>query len=200
VELGEVVRRRRMVRNFDDRRVAPEVVDRMLDLARRAPSAGFSQGVEFLVLEGPQQTAQYWDVAFPDPEARARFRWQGLFRAPVLVLPMTSAAPYVERYAEPDKAATGLGTGPEAWPVPYWLVDAGMATQILLLAAVDEGLGALLFGIFRHEDEVLRAFGAPQGYRPVGVVAIGHPAPDEPGRSASRRRRPLTEVVHRGRW
>jgi nitroreductase len=200
VELGDVVRRRRMVRNFDDRPIAPEVVDRMLDLARRAPSAGFSQGVEFLVLNGPEETGRYWDASFSDPEARARFRWQGLFRAPVLVLPLTSAQPYLDRYAEPDKAATGLGADEAAWPVPYWLVDAGMATQLLLLAAVDEGLGALLFGIFRHEAEVLAAFGVPDGYRPVGVVALGHPAADEPGRSATRPRRPLAEVVHRGRW
>ncbi|MBK5221956.1 MAG: nitroreductase family protein [Acidimicrobiia bacterium] len=199
MELDDVVARRRMVRAFTDEPVDIATVDHLLDLARRAPSAGNSQGWHFVVLEGAEQTARYWDITLPE-ERRSTFRWPGLLRAPVLVLPMAEADRYVERYAEPDKAATGLGAGTEAWPVPYWVVDTAFATMTLLHAVVDAGLGALFFGIFRNEEAVLAEFDVPAGIRPIGVVAIGHPAPSDEGRSGGRGRRPLDEVVHRGGW
>ena len=137
-----------MVRSFRRDRVPQVVLDRVLDAGRRAPSAGHSQGWAFMVLEGEEQTAQYWDTTFPDPGARATFAFPGLFDAPVLILPLAHADAYVARYAEPDKAATGLGQSADAWPVPYWTVDTSFAAMLMLLAAVDEGLGALFFGIF----------------------------------------------------
>ena len=188
-----------MVRAFTPEPVDPAVVDRLCDLARRAPSAGNSQGVSFLVLDSPDAIAAYWDTTLPEPR-RAGFRWAGLLDAPVLVVVVARPDSYVERYAEADKAATGLGTGTGAWTVPFWWVDAGAAIEHLLLGAVDAGLGACLFGIFDHEPEVARRFGVPEDHRLVATVALGSPAPDEPGRSAARARRPLDEVVHRGRW
>jgi nitroreductase len=187
-----------MVRAFTDAPVAPAVVDELIDLARRAPSAGNSQGWAFVVLTG-DETARYWDVTLP-AERRAGFRWPGLVAAPVLVIVLVRPDTWVERYAEPDKAATGLGAGAGEWAVPYWWVDGGMATENLLLAAVEAELGACFFGQFGHEAAVLHALGVPPGWRAVGTVALGHPAPDEPGRSAARPRRPLDEVIHRGGW
>ena len=111
-----------------------------------------------------------------------------------------SAATYVERYAEPDKVASGLGDDAEDWSVPYWFVDAGMAVEHLLLGVTEAGLGACFFGLFDHEAAVLAALGVPDGWRAVGTVALGHPAADRPGTSAGRPRRPLDEVVHRARW
>jgi nitroreductase len=188
-----------MVRAFTDEPVAPDVLDRILGLANRAPSAGNAQGWHFVVLDGPDQTRRFWDVTLP-AERRDGFRWPELLRAPVLVVPLADAARYVDRYAEADKAPTGLGSGADAWPVPYWVVDTSFATMTLLHAVVDEGLGALFFGIFRNESELLAELGVPVGLRPIGAVAIGHPAPDDPGRSAGRPRRALDEVVHRGGW
>lgn len=199
MDLTDAVRRRRMVRAFTAEPVAPGVVDALCDLARRAPSAGNSQGVAFLVLDQPDATARYWSATLPE-ERREGFRWPGLLRAPVLVVVATRPDAYVDRYAEPDKAATGLGVGTDAWPVPYWWVDAGAAVEHLLLGVVDAGLGACLFGLFDHEQAVADAFGVPADHRLVGTVAIGHPAPDEPGRSADRPRRRLDDVVHRSRW
>jgi len=187
-----------MVRNFTDQPVDPATLDGLLDLARRAPSAGHSQGVAFVVLEGAG-TARYWELTLPE-ERRAGFRWPGLVQAPVLVLIVCSPEAYVARYAEPDKAATGLGASAAAWPVPYWWVDAGAVVQNMLLAAVDAGLGACLFGLFEHEAAVLEALGVPGGWRAVATVALGHPAADDPGRSASRGWRDLDHVVHRGHW
>jgi nitroreductase len=199
MELTEAVRRRRMVRNFADRPVDPTTVDALVDLARRAPSAGNTHGLAFVVLEGDAQTARYWEVTLP-PDRREAFRWQGLLAAPVLVVVLVRPAAWTERYAEPDKAATGLGEGEAAWPVPYWWVDAGMAVEHLLLGAVDAELGSCFFGMFDHEPAVLEVLGIPPGWRGVGVVALGHPLPDEHGRSARRGRPAVDAVVHRGGW
>jgi nitroreductase len=198
VELRAAVRRRRMVRAFQRRPVAPELVDELIDLARRAPSAGNTQPWSFVVLEG-EQTSRLWDVTLP-VERRASFRWPGLVAAPVVVVPLVSADAYVRRYAEPDKQGTGLGGSAEAWPVPYWWVDGGMAVHALLVGAVDAGLGALLFGLFEHEQAVLDALAVPPGWRALGAVALGWPADDEPGRSSDRPRPPLDTVIHRGAW
>ncbi|MBN2622276.1 MAG: nitroreductase family protein, partial [Acidimicrobiales bacterium] len=140
-----------------------------------------------------------WDVTLP-PSRRTTFRWQRLLDAPVVVVPLVAPGAYAERYAEPDKQATGLGAGVGAWPVPYWWVDGGMAVHGLLLAAVDAGLGALFYGLFDDEAQVLGALGVPGGWRALGAVALGWPAPDEPGRSARRPRPPVRAVIHRGGW
>jgi nitroreductase len=200
LEFADVIRRRRMVRSFDRRPVPAAEVDRLIDLARRAPSAGNTQAWAFVVLAG-DETARLWDVTLPAGR-RATFRWPGLVDAPVVIVPVVRPGAYVERYGEPDKASTGLGSGSDAWPVPYWWVDAGMAVHGLLLGAVDAGLGALFYGLFEHESAALAALGVPAGWRAVGAVALGWPAPsgDDPGRSSTRPRPPLSEVIHRGRW
>jgi nitroreductase len=199
MEFEEAVRSRRMVRNFHDTPVATEVVDRLLDLARRGPTAGHSQGVDFIVLEGAEETARFWGV----PAIRGYWEsvFPGVLRAPVLVLPIADRDAYLRRYSEPDKAPAGLQAA-SAWPVPYWLTDTAMATMALLLAAVDEGLGALFFGLFRGTHvEMLERLGVPEGHELIGAVAIGYPADDRPtGSAAIRPRRPLSEVIHRGGW
>jgi len=188
-----------MVRAFTGEPVEPVVVDGLVDLARRAPSAGNSQGWAFVVLTGDGETARYWDITLP-ADRRAAFRWPGLVAAPVLIVALVRPDAWVDRYAEPDKAATGLGGGAGEWPVPYWWVDGGMAVEHLLLGAVEAGLGACFFGLFDHEAAVLAALGVPDGWRALGTIALGHAAPDEPGRSTGRGRRPLEDVLHRGAW
>lgn len=188
-----------MVRSFTGEPVAAAALDPVLDAALRGPSAGNSRPVRLLVLDSPEAVARYWDLTLPAPR-RERFRWQGLLAAPVLVVVLVEPEAYPRRYAEPDKASTGLGEGTGAWPVPYWWVDGGAAVQSLLLAAVDGGLGACFFGLFAHERPVLAAHGVPEGWRAVGTVALGHPAPGEAGRSAGRPRPPRGEVIRHGRW
>ena len=195
MDFQDVVRRRRMVRNFESRPLPPDVVERLLANARRGPSAGFTQGVELLVLEGPEETAAYWDVSLPE-ERRRRFRWDGLLRAPLLIVVFSSEQAYVDRYAEPDKA---VPAGEQRWPTPFWHVDGAFAAMLVMLTAVDAGLGALFFGVF-HPDAVRLAFNVPDTFEPVGAIAVGYPLPDEPSPSLARGRRPVAEVVHRGRW
>ena len=187
-----------MTRAYTTAPVAPETVDHILDLARRGPSAGKTESLHFLVLER-DDVARYWDTTLP-PERRETFPWPHLLDAPVLIVPWVEPAAYVRRYGEPDKAATGLGQGEAAWSVPYWWVDGGAAAMTILLAVEDAGLGALLFGLFEHEDAIRTEFGVPAGFRAVGAIAVGHPAPDRPSMSAGRRRPGFDEVVHRGDW
>jgi nitroreductase len=173
----------------------------VLDLARRVPAAGNTQGLDLVVLEGPEQTARYWDASLP-PERREGFPWPRLLDAPVLIVPVGHPAAYVERYGEADKVRTGLGEGADAWSVPYWYVDTAFAAMVTLLAAVDEGLGALFFGQFEHEAAITAALGIPADRRPVGTIALGYAAvdADRPSLSSRRPRRPHDDIVHRGHW
>ena len=195
-----MVRRRRMVRNYSPEPVDPSVLDRILENAVRAPSAGFSQGWAFLVLDTPPDVARYWRSTAGD-RVDVPDRWlRGMMTAPVVVVPFSHKDAYLDRYAEADKGWTDRAES--RWPVPYWHLDAAMASLLMLLTAVDEGLGACFFGVPAEAVGSLRAeFGAPEAYTPVGAVTIGHRADDAgPAGSARRGRRPLEEVVHRGRW
>jgi nitroreductase len=198
MEFQEVVRKRRMVRSFDSRALPPEVVERILANAQRAPSAGFSQGWAFLVLEGPEQTRAYWDAVGPtDADA---FRWQDLFKAPLLIVCLSHKAAYLDRYAETDKGWTDRAES--HWPAPYWDIDTGMAALLILLTAVDAGLGALFFGVPPEKMPALRtAFGIPEALSPIGTVAVGYAKPhDPPSPSLKRGHRAAGEVIHRGHW
>jgi nitroreductase len=197
MELREVVRRRRMVRRFDPRPLPDEVLDRILHSATRAPSAGFSQGLDLLVLEGRHAVRGFWrataDPRFATPYSTAE--------PSAIVLVLSDKQAYLDRYAAPDKA--GLGMDTEAgWPVPYWDMDAAMAVMLMLLTAVDEGVGAWYFGVFHGAGALLADLGVPEGRRLVGAVALGYPAADDRpvGSARTRPRRPLDQVVHRGRW
>ena len=171
---------------------------------RRAPSARqLARVSRSLVLEGPEQTRRYWDTTLPVGPQRESFGFAPLLAAPALVVVLAHPRAYVDRYREPDKAATGLGEGADRWPVPYWTVDASFAAMLIQLAAIDAGLGVLFFGPFDHAREVLPALGVPDDYEAIGTMAFGWP--DEPGdaragTSASRPRRPAAEVVHWGGW
>jgi len=194
-----VVRRRRMVRNYDpDRPVPAEVVDRLLGYAVRAPSAGFAQGWGFLVLATADERAAFW--AASTPPGMAGSAWSaGMRRAPLIVVAHGNRDAYLDRYAEPDKGWTDRDEG--RWPVPYWHIDPGMAGLLMLLGAVDEGLGACFFGIPPDRIGPYReAFAVPSAFTPVGAITVGYRAPDRPSPSLRRGRREVPEVVHRGRW
>jgi nitroreductase len=199
-ELADVVRRRRMTRSFAPDPLPPGLLDEIIDLAARAPSAGKTQGWHVVALEG-EETSRFWDITLP-PMRRGRFKWQRLLDAPAILLPLADAKAYTDRYSEPDKAATGLGAGPAAWPVPYWTIDASMSVMTILLAAEDAGLGALFFGVFKGERQLRQTLGIPPGLELLGAIALGFPDDGGTtlGRSATRPRRSPTEIVHRGRW
>lgn len=196
MELAELVARRRMVRRYLPEPVDLAVVARILDRARRAPSAGFSQGQTFVVVTDPARRSELARLCDEgDYVARGFEPWLSV--APVHVVVCTRPAAYAERYAEPDKAAPHR---PADWRVRFWWVDGGAALMLLLLAAVDEGLGAGFLDLARPE-EVKSLLGIPADVAPLGLVTLGHPHPDQPVTASERRgRRPYDEVVRFERW
>ena len=194
-----MVRRRRMIRVYDARPVDREVVDRALAHATHAPSAGFSQGWGFLVLDTPADVGRFWAATTDDGEPDV---WlAGMRTAPVVIVPCSSKAAYLSRYAEDDKGWTDRDEA--RWPVPFWHLDTAMAALLILLTAVDEGLGACFFGVPPERVPAAKdAFGIPAAFDPIGAITLGHQVPDSgaPGSPATRRRKDPAEVVHRGRW
>lgn len=191
-----------MIRNYDPRPVDPALVERALRNATHAPSAGFSQGWGFLVLETPTDVRRWWSVTTDPASLAAPDDWlTGMMRAPVVIVPCSSKAAYLTRYAEADKGWTDEDEA--RWPVPFWHMDAAMASLLILQTAVDAGLGACFFGIPPERlDAVRTEFAIPATFDPVGVITLGHrvPEPGNAGSPARRRRKPLDDVVHRGTW
>ena len=199
MEFQEVVRRRRMVRNYDpDRPVPAEVRDRLLANALRAPSAGFSQGWAFLVLETAEDRDRFWrstsdTLADPDPWLR------NMRTAPLLIVPLSHREAYLDRYAEADKGRTDRDE--TRWAVPYWHIDTGFAALLMLLTAVDEELGACFFGVPAEKTAAFRSeFGVPTEFMPIGCISVGYRRPDRRSPSLRRGRRPVEDVVHFGSW
>jgi nitroreductase len=201
MEFAEVVRRRRMVRRYADRPVDPAAVDRMLEHATHAPSAGFSQGWAILRLDTPEDVDRFWGAT---SEPGAAGDWlDGMRTAPVVVVAWSDRTAYLDRYAEPDKGGREPAEVDARWPVPYWHVDTGMASLLILQTAVDEGLAACFFGVPPERVDALRTeFGVPGRFTPVGAITVGHRAETTgpAGSPARRRRRPVAEVVHHGHW
>jgi nitroreductase len=202
MEFQDVVDRRRMVRNYDETPVDPEIVERALRNATHAPSAGFSQGWAFLVLDTPADVRRWWQTATDPADLAEPDAWlAGMMRAPVVIVPCSSKAAYLQRYAEEDKGWTDQDEA--RWPVPFWHMDAAMASLLILQTAVDAGLGGCFFGIPPEREQAVRAeFGIDPAFDPVGVITLGHRTADlgPTGSPARRRRKPLQEIVRRGHW
>jgi nitroreductase len=185
-----------MVRNYDMNRPVPaEVIDRIVGNGLRAPSAGFSQGWGFLVLDNPADVARFRDAVRPEDHPEGWFAAN--VDAPLLIIAHSNKDAYLDRYALPDKGFTDRSDA--WWPAPYWDIDTGFASLLMLLTAVDAGLGACFFGIpIERIDAYRAAFGVPAQFAPIGAISIGYS--DEPPRDLKSRRKPEVETVHRGRW
>lgn len=202
MEFQQVVQQRRMVRRFTSAPVARESLDRMVRNAVRAPSAGFSQGWAFLVLDQQAEVEQFWEATTPPNRAVQPDAWlRGMRTAPAIIVPFSSKTAYLSRYTEADKGWTDQDEA--RWAMPYWHIDTGMASLLILQTAVDEQLGACFFGIPPQSTDTLRTtFDIPANYTPIGAIAVGHPAPDQGTRCsvARRKRKPMEEVIHYRGW
>jgi FMN reductase [NAD(P)H] len=198
MEFRELLKRRRMVRHYDGEPIPRETLERIVSTVRRAPSGGFSQGQRLLVVDDPELLAQIAQVGEGAPEGTEPW----FESAPVQILVMTREDDYHDRYRKEDK----LQDGDEIeWPVPFWYVDAGAALMLVLLAVIDEGLAAAVYGVFGEEEQRLRELLAiPDDFRVVAGVTLGRPLPDPEWSKltsrATQRRRPLDELVHWNRW
>jgi nitroreductase len=206
MEFDEVVRRRRMVRSYDaSRPIPPELVDKIVNHALRAPSAGFSQGWGFLVLQEPADRDLYWSSTTADlgdaPTDQAwRDTWLERMRtAQLIIVALSNKSVYLDRYAQDDKGWTDRDES--HWPVPYWDIDTGFASLLMHLTAVNEGLGSCFIGLpVQTVGAFKAAFGIPDEFTPIGALTVGYRAPDKRSPSLRRGHRPVDDVVHHGRW
>lgn len=197
MEYGEILRRRRTVREFAERKLEPAAVERVLASALRGPSAGFTQGFGFLVLTG-EDRERFWP--FVPNQVRHTPR---LKNAPLVIVPVADQAAYLERRIE------------SMWPAPYWHIDTAMAAMLIQLTAIDEGLDAFFFwlmpdaaddfdgeDITAHLADFRQEFGIPDGAHPIGAIAVGHRAPDlpPPRPYTTTERRPPRSQLHHGNW
>ena len=192
-----------MVRNYTGDPVDREAVERILAAGLKAPSGGFSQGARFIVVTDEATRRRIAELADEEEYVVQAGLEPWISRAPVHIVVASREADYHDRYREPDKMAEGEEE--IEWRVPWWWVDAGAAIMLLLLAAIDESLGAGLFGfVGDRNDDARELLGLPADFEIVGVVTVGHPAPEptaERRREAiERRRRPREEVVRWERW
>ena len=187
-----------MTRRFASTPLADELLVELADLARRVPSAGFSQGTHFVILAG-DELAAFWATSAADEWFRER--QPGVLAAPAVIIAIADPSAYTQRYSDADKAGHGLEEA-EGWEVPFWIADTAMAIQQLLLLIEDRGLGALYFGVFRNRAAVAELLGLPNQAVIVGAVAVGRRATDDvPNGTPTRRPRvPVEQVVHHGRW
>lgn len=192
MEFSDVVRRRRMVRNYLDEPVARSTIERIMAVARKAPSAGFSQGQSFVVVTEPERRRRIAELAGESMYVDKGFDpW--ISRAPVHIVVCVSERIYRDRYEQPDKRSPGEPA--QEWPVPYWWVDGGASMMLLLLAAVDEGLAAGFLGV--HAIGGLKDYlKIPDDVEPIGIVTLGRPAPDRPSGSLARGWKAAAEVIH----
>jgi nitroreductase len=196
MEFSQAVLKRRMVRHFTTDPVPKETVDRILELAQHAPSAGFSQGSAYIVVTDREIKQRIAKLQGEEDYSSAGFhKW--ISEAPVNIVACVSEKIYHDRYNEADKL-NDQGKEIE-WPTPYWFFDIGAASMIILLGVVDAGLAAAFSGVV-DLDGMKELLGIPAHFHPVGVISIGHGAKDVKSPSLKRGRRPSTEVIHYDRW
>jgi nitroreductase len=197
MEFEKAVLKRRMVRNFQPNPVPKEIVDKILSLALHAPSAGFSQGWAYVVVQDEKLRKQIGDLqGETDFYATRRFH-RFVSEAPLLIVACASEKIYHDRYRESDKLKED-GTEIE-WPTPYWHFDIGAACMLIFLAVVNEGYASAFTGVFRVQ-EMKKLLRIPEHFHPVGVISVGLPAEDVKSPSLKRGRRSPEQVVHHEHW
>lgn len=183
---------RHMCRNYRDQSVPRALLLRVLEAARKSPSAGHSQGFRLAVVTNTERRAEIAEL-FGESHYRERGFEPWLSVAPVHLIAATSWEAYEERYAMPDKQ-----TKPKEWKIPYPILDAGKSLMALYLAAQEVGLSCGFLGSHAGPD-LVKIMQLPEDWKFVGLLTLGYRSQDEerPTRSAARGWREFDDVV---RW
>lgn len=176
----ELVRGRRSVRKYEDRAVAPELLDEILEAARWAPSWANTQCWEIVVVTDPHTKTRLQD-SLPPKGNPAR---GAIVQAPVVLAVCGRLA--VSGYYK-DMVTTKFGD--------WFLFDLGIATQNICLAAHNRGLGTVIVGLFDH-DKAGAALNLPPGCEVPVLIPLGYPAQ----KGSAPPRKPLAAFVHRERF
>jgi nitroreductase len=170
MDFFEIVKARRSIRLFTDRPVEEEKIERVLETALAAPSAGNLQAYKIYVVKSAEGRAVLAAAALGQDCVRT---------ARVVLVFCTNAAQAAKKYGERGERL-------------YALQDATIACTFAMLAIAELGLATVWVGAFR-EEAVWQALGSPAGLSPVAMLPIGY-AGEEP---AATSRRPLEKLVHR---
>ena len=199
MEFQQVVKKRKMIRSYTQEPIPQEKIDTILSNFFRGPSAGFSQGIELLVLKDGNDIKRYFDSIKNNEEIKdgVLSKWNKMENAQLILIPIAHKDTYLERYARPDKGWTDKSES--HWPVPFWLTDTAMASMIALLTAVDLELGALFVGL-SEEAAVRKEFNIPDEYKPIGAILIGNPDVDPQSPSLKSGRRNKDQIIHYGNF
>jgi nitroreductase len=173
MDFETVVKKRRMCRAFLDRDVPQEMIDRILDLASRYPSAGHTEPQEFIVVHNRRMKEDL---------AHAALDQTFVAQAPLVIVVVSDVRRSARRYGE-----RGVRF--------FSIIDGAFVAMLILLAVVEEGLGACFVGSF-YDEEVQEVLSLPQEVRPIGIIPIGYCA------EAPRRfpRRSREHIVHLDRY
>src|SRR5512143_175925 len=195
MEFAELVMQRRTVRRFEETPVDRSVLEKIARLAQRTPSAGFSQGQRVVIVTDPEQRRRVAETCDESYYASEGFgHW--ISECAAQFIPCVSEAIYHRRYQEPDKTDGGQEI---EWPTPYWWIDIGKTSMVLMLAAHDAGLAAGFAG--PQDVPALKAvLGLPEEFHPIGVIPVGRPLPDKRSPSLKRGWLPFEEFAHWERW
>jgi nitroreductase len=169
MDVFEAIKGRRSIRTFRNRDIPQEMVDKLIDAAHWAPSAGNIQPWEFIVVRKPETKRML---------VKAALEQTFIEEAPVVIVVC----------ANENRSSQGYGTRGKTL---YCLQDTAAAIQNIHLAAYALGLGTCWVGAFR-EEEARKILKIPDGVRPVAIIPVGYPAEKPPPRS----RRPLSQIVH----
>lgn len=173
MEFSKVLQERHSVRNFENQHISEDKMRRILEAARLAPSWTNEQCWRFVVVEDSEIKERVAE-AVPDSNPAKN----ALKEAPVIVV----------LCADPDRSG-------DVAMKEYYMVDAGIAMEHLVLAAVNEGLGTCWVGVF-NEDEIREILDVPRRYRVVAMTPIGYPGKH----SDSRERKPLSDIAYENTW
>lgn len=192
-----------MVRSYEPEPISRETIERIVETVRRAPSAGFSQGQRLVVVTDAgtrRRIAAILEEASPALPSPVRIeRW---LDAPVLIVVGVREDDYHDRYRKSDKLIDGAEI---EWPIPYWHFDAGAAAMLILLAAIDEGYAAGLFGVFVEATKPFKELlHIPDDVAVTCCITIGKPADDSNWSAVSSRltqaRKSVDDLVHWEHW
>ncbi len=183
MEIKEAITNRRSIRKYKSDAVNEEAIEAVLESARLAPSWGNSQCWRFIVVKDPviKENLANTLIGITDRPNRVL---DAMKQAPVAIAICAQPGQSGYTYREPKEPATDKG---EWW----YMFDAALATQNMVLAAHGMGLGTVIVGAFnaRKAAEVLKV---PSQYVVVALTPLGYPdeAPN------ARPRKELSEIVY----
>ena len=169
-EFDDIIKKRKMIRLYiQDKPIPQQIVDKLITNAHRAPSAGHTQVQEFIIVQDPLIKKKLGEAALNQEQ---------IYDAPLSIVVCANTSRSVNRYGKRGREF-------------YSIIDGAFASMLILLTAVNEGIGACFVGAFLDE-KVSEILELPEYVKPIGIIALGFPAED-PGKF---KRIDISKLVH----